>query len=278
MNTVRAAAVQMVSGSDVQTNLAEADRWVREAAARGAHFVVLPENFAIMGEQETDKLKIAEKEGIGPIQDFLAESAERYKIWIAGGTIPIISGTLNKVRTACLVYDDTGKRVGRYDKIHLFDVSIPGSKESYQESSTIEAGQKIVVITTPFGRIGVTICYDLRFPELYRQMSCMGVDFFIVPSAFTARTGMPHWEVLLRARAIENLCYVIGANQGGVHSNGRETYGHSMIIDPWGSVLDTLQYGPGVAIAECNGTYLESVRTTFPVLQHVALRSNTVFL
>lgn len=270
MKKVTLAAIQMASGPHVSSNLLEAGRLIETAAAEGAKLVVLPENFALMGLDEKDKLDIAERDGIGPIQDFLSKSAERYKIWLVGGTMPILCAS-GKVRAACLIYDHHGQQAGRYDKIHLFDVSVPGTDESYQESATIEPGEDTLVIDTPFGRLGLSVCYDIRFPELYRQMSDFGMDFIAVPSAFTARTGTAHWELLVRARAVENLCYVIAANQGGFHKNGRETHGHTMIVDPWGEVINSLAQGPGVVTGLFDRNHLDKVRATFPALEHKKL-------
>jgi nitrilase len=224
-----------------------------------------------MGKTEKDKLEIAETEGSGPIQEFLARTAEKFKVWIIGGTMPMRASE-GKVRAAALVFNDLGQRVGRYDKIHLFDVNVPGTDEYYRESHTIEPGERGVVLDTPFGRLGVTVCYDLRFPELFRQMADTGMDILAVPSAFTAQTGAAHWELLVRARAVENLCYTIAANQGGFHVNGRETYGHSMIVDPWGKILATLPTGSGVVCAEIDSDRLQKVRAAFPALQHRRLR------
>ncbi len=267
MKKIQLAALQMASGPVVSANLIEASRLIDRAAVQGASLAVLPENFALMGMAETDKLAVAEVDGSGPIQDFLAGAAAKSKLWLVGGTIPLQAGN-GKVRASCLIYDASGRRVGRYDKIHLFDVSVPGTQETYQESNTIEAGTEPLVVDTPFGRLGLSICYDLRFPELFRQMLPGGVDILAVPSAFTARTGAAHWEVLLRARSIENLCYTVAANQGGFHVNGRETYGHSMVIDPWGKVMASQVQGAGVVMAEFDRTRLEQVRTSFPALEH----------
>ena len=271
MKKAKLAAIQMASSPNVSGNLLEAGRLIETAATQGAKLVVLPENFALMGLSETDKLDIAETEGQGPIQEFLSKTAERYKVWLVGGTLPIRCAHPGKVRAACLVFDDKGRPAGRYDKIHLFDVSVPGTDERYQESATIEAGEDALVIDTPFGRLGLTVCYDIRFPELYRQMSAVGMDLLAVPSAFTARTGAAHWEILVRARSVENLCYTIAPNQGGFHMNGRETYGHSMIVDPWGVVLASLAQGSGVVTAEFDRDRLEKVRAAFPALDHTRL-------
>ncbi|MDD5124506.1 carbon-nitrogen hydrolase family protein [Methylovulum sp.] len=262
------AAIQMVSSPDVEANLLDAEKLIAEAAAAGAKLVALPENFALMGLHELDKLKIKEVDGTGPIQDFLAMAAKKYSVWVIAGTLPIAGDADNKVRAACLVYNDSGGRVGRYDKIHLFDVSVPGTEEVYRESASIEAGNDLVIVDSPFGRIGLAVCYDLRFPEFFRMLSPQGVDILVIPAAFTAETGAAHWEVLLRARAIENLCYVIAPNQGGVHGNGRKTFGHSMIIDPWGVVLDCCPSGSGFAIATIDHDRLKQVRSAFPVLNH----------
>lgn len=270
MRKTRFAAIQMASSPNVGANLIEAGRLIDKAAGQDAKLVVLPENFALMGKSETDKLEVAESDGSGPIQDFLAKAAERHKIWLVGGTLPIRAAG-GKVRAASLVFDPAGQRVGRYDKIHLFDVNVPGTDENYRESATIEAGEAALVIDTPFGRLGLSVCYDVRFPELYRQMANLGMDILAVPSAFTARTGAAHWDILVRARAVENQCYTIAANQGGFHLNGRETYGHSMIVDPWGVVLGTLAQGAGVVVAEYDRDRLEKVRAAFPVLEHTRL-------
>lgn len=262
------AAVQMVSGPDVEQNLQQAARLISQAAQHGASLIVLPENFAHMGMAETDKLTLQEQPGHGPMQAFLSEQAKRHGIWLVGGTIPLTTVDTNRVRAACLVYDNQGIMVARYDKIHLFDVSLNGTNETYRESDTIEPGHQPVVIDTPVGRMGIAICYDLRFPELFRQMGSGGLDLFVVPSAFTATTGQAHWEILLRARAVENLCYVVASNQGGQHENGRETYGNSMIIDPWGKVVARVTQGIGVALTTLDHTLLAQLRQNFPVLQH----------
>jgi nitrilase len=200
------AAVQMASGPNVNSNLIEAGRLIAMAANAGAELVVLPENFAIMGMAETDKVTVREADGDGPIQNFLAEQAKKHKIWLVGGTIPLVADDANKIRSACLLFDDQGQRVVRYDKVHLFDVHLPDSGENYVESETIESGEHVIVADTPFGRLGLGICYDLRFPGIFRRMLDKGVEIIALPSAFTANTGKAHWEVLVRARAIENLC------------------------------------------------------------------------
>jgi nitrilase len=262
----------MASGLNIGANLLEAERLIEEAVSQQARLVVLPENFALMGKAETDKVQAREAENNGPIQTFLAEQAARHGIWLVGGTIPMVAINENKVRAACLVYDDTGKQVARYDKIHLFDVQLVDSGEQYAESETIEPGNEVVVIDSPFGRMGVAVCYDLRFPELFRQQLEKGMEIVVLPSAFTAITGRAHWEVLVRARAIENLCYVIAPDQGGYHLSGRETYGHSMIVDPWGTVLNSLARGPGVVCADVELGRLSSARRNFPSIQHRRLQ------
>ena len=264
----KCAAIQMASSPNISFNLLEAEKLIAEAVKAGAKLVALPENFALMGDHEADKLKAKEIDGSGPIQDFLANTAKKHAVWIVAGTIPMATDDSNKVRAACLIYNDKGERVGRYDKVHLFDVNVPDTHEVYRESDSIEPGTESKVFDTPFGKLGVAVCYDLRFPEFFRKMSKLGVEILVVPSAFTAETGAAHWEVLLRARAIENLCYVIAPNQGGFHLNGRRTFGHSMIIDPWGIVLDCYKTGGGYVMSEIDLERLEKVRKTFPVLTH----------
>jgi len=264
----KCAAIQMASSPHVNANLKIAERLVKEAVDAGAKLVALPENFALMGHHESDKITIKEPEGMGPIQDFLANIAKKYAIWVVGGTIPIATDDPNKVRASCLVFDDQGRRVARYDKVHLFDVDVPESNEAYRESNSIEAGKNPLVIDTPFGKLGVAVCYDLRFPEFFRKMSKQGMELLVIPSAFTEKTGAAHWELLLRARAVENLCYVIAPNQGGIHENGRRTFGHSMIIDPWGVVLDCYKTGGGYVLADIDHDRLAKVRNTFPALTH----------
>jgi len=266
------ACIQMASGPNVSANLLEAERLIGAAVSQEAQLVVLPENFAIMGNYEREMVAVREPEGNGPIQSFLAEQAARHGIWLVGGTIPLEANAPDKVRAVCLVYDNTGRQVARYDKIHLFDVQIVDSDEQYTESDTIEPGSNVVVIDSPFGRMGLSVCYDLRFPELFRQQLDAGMQLLVLPSAFTAITGQAHWEVLVRARAIENQCYVIAPDQGGYHLNGRETYGHSMIVDPWGTVLNSLARGPGVVCANLDLERLASARRNFPSIEHRRLQ------
>lgn len=269
------AAIQMTSGPEIVQNLAAAERLLATAAQAGAGLVVLPENFALMARSDTERLAAAEDDGRGPIQDFLAETARRHRIWLVGGTLPIKSQPSGKVRAACLLFDDRGRRVARYDKIHLFDVQLPNG-EQYRESAAFEPGGEIVVADTPAGKLGLAVCYDLRFPELFRAMLDRGAELFAVPSAFTALTGQAHWEILVRARAVENLAYVIAAAQGGRHASGRETWGHSMIVDPWGEVLARQETGAGVALAACDRARLADIRAQLPSLRHRRIKEERV--
>lgn len=261
------AGIQMASGPNVSANLSEAERLIEIAVNQGAKLIALPEYFAIMGLKDTDKVAVREKEGNGPIQRFLAKTAKKHQIWIIAGSVPLESSVKNKVRNSCLVYDDKGKQVARYDKIHLFGLDL--GNEHYHEETTIEPGGEVVTLDTPFGKIGLSICYDLRFPELYRAMGA--VDIIVIPAAFTETTGKAHWETLIRARAIENLAYVLAPAQGGYHTSGRETHGDSMIVDPWGVVLDRLPRGSGVVVASINPGYLASLRKSLPALKHRSL-------
>lgn len=263
----RVAAIQMASGPNVAANLAEAERLIAAAVKQGAKLIALPEYFAIMGLKDTDKLAIKEVVGNGPIQAFLSNIAKKHKIWLIGGSVPLACNNPGKVRNSCLVFDDKGRQVARYDKIHLFGFNL--GTEHYDEENVIEPGNEIVVLETPFGRLGLSICYDLRFPELYRAMP--NVDIIVVPAAFTATTGKAHFETLIRARAIENLAYVIAPAQGGYHLSGRETHGDTMIVDPWGVILDRLPRGSGVVVASINADYQASLRNSLPALKHRAL-------
>lgn len=263
-----AACIQMASGPNVGANLLEAERLIGMAVDKGANLVVLPENFAIMGKEETDKVAIRESANGGPIQEFLAQQAKKHAVWLVGGTIPMISASPAKIRAACTLYNDSGEQVACYDKIHLFDVSVVDSEERYTESDTIEPGDKTVVVDTPFGRLGLAVCYDLRFPEMFRNMLQQGMEIIALPAAFTAITGKAHWETLVRARAIENLCYVLAAAQGGYHVNGRETYGHSMVVGPWGQIVNELANGSGLICADLDLERLQNIRRTFPCLDH----------
>lgn len=265
------AAIQMASGPNVKANLEEAEKLIKTAVQQEAELVVLPENFAIMGMSEVDKVAIAEKAGEGAIQQFLSQQANKHGIWIVGGTVPIEASAAGKVYSASQLYNDSGEMVARYDKLHLFDVMLEDSNESYNESETIESGNDVVVVDTPFGKLGMAICYDLRFPELFRAMADAGMEICVLPSAFTNLTGRAHWESLLRARAIENLCYMIAPDQGGYHKNGRETYGDSMIVDPWGVVLNRLPHGTGVVVSDVDLEKLRKTRQNFPALKHKRL-------
>ncbi len=264
----KVAAIQMASGPNIQANLDEAARLIENAVILGAELVVLPENFAIMSMSEQERVGVAEQPGKGLMQDFLANQAKKHHIWLVGGTIPIVSDMKGKARSSCLVFNDKGEQVARYDKIHMFDVLIQDSNESYNESETTETGDEVVVLDTPFGRLGVAICYDLRFPELFRNLIDQGMEICALPSAFTAITGKAHWEPLVRVRAIENQCYMIAANQGGFHINGRETHGDSMIVDPWGNILNRLMSGSGIVLADIDREFLQNTRKNFPVLEH----------
>ncbi|HID80949.1 MAG TPA: carbon-nitrogen hydrolase family protein [Chromatiales bacterium] len=263
------AAIQMSSGPQLPANLLEAERLIIQAVKQGARFIVLPENFALMGMTEQDKLEFKESPGTGQLQEFLSAQASKHKIWLLGGTIPLESLDPEKVYAASLLFNDKGEQVARYDKIHLFDVQLPDADEQYHESATTAHGDQVIVTDTDFGRVGIAVCYDLRFPEQFRSMQEMGAEIILLPAAFTMRTGKAHWELLLRARAVENLCYVVAAGQGGFHINGRATYGHSMIVDPWGSVIKTCDNSsPGVVVAPLNLDQLRAVRKNFPVLMH----------
>lgn len=268
----RIACLQMTSTPDVATNLAAASALIADAARTQARLIVLPEMFATMGMDQTDKVRQKEAPGHGPIQDFLQAEARKHKVWLVGGTIPLaIDNNPEKVRAACLVINDKGEQVARYDKMHLFDVHVASSAESFAESRTIEAGQEVVVIDTPLGRMGLAVCYDLRFPEMFRSMHAKEIEFLVLPTAFTYTTGAAHWDVLVRARAIENLMYVAAACQSGSHVNGRKTYGHSMIVNPWGEVLAALPSGTGIITAEIDRDYEKKLRQEFPALNHTLL-------
>ncbi len=262
------AAIQMTSGADVDANLQQAAELVGAAAAAGATLIVLPENFALMPERDADRLRVAEEPGRGPVQEFLSAMARDLDCCLVGGTLPLKTGTGDRVRAACLVYAGTGALTGRYDKMHLFDVSVSGGSERYCESQYIEPGNDIVIADSPAGPLGLTVCYDVRFPNLFGAMADRGVTAFALPSAFTVTTGEAHWEVLVRARAIENLSYIIAACQVGQHPGGRTTWGDSMIVDPWGNIVKRLQTGLGYIAADIDRTRQEQLRQDFPVLEH----------
>ena len=261
------SAIQMVSGASLADNLAQAGGLINQAAASGSQLVALPEYFCMLGKKETDKLDIAEAEGSGPIQDFLSETARINNIWLSSGSIPIISPDAGKVFNTQLIFNPDGQQIARYDKIHLF--SFARGNESYDESRGIFAGNSIQRVDTPDLSLGLSICYDLRFPELYRALG--EVDLILVPSAFTYTTGQAHWELLLRARAIENQCYVLAPAQGGQHENGRRTWGHSMLIDPWGEILSVLPEHAGVVSGTIDPVRLREVRQALPALRHRTL-------
>ncbi len=271
------AAIQMASGPSVGANLMESERLINRAVERGAKMVVLPENFSFMGMAEDEKLRVAEADGAGPVQDFLSAQASKHGIFLIGGTIPLSTKSPKHIRAACLVYDSSGERVARYDKMHLFDVNLEEGNEQYAESETIEPGDEVCCVDTPYGRLGLAVCYDLRFPEQFRQMAESGIDIIVLPSAFTAITGKAHWQHLVCARAIENLCYLIAPNQGGYHVSGRESYGHSMVIDPWGGIVDSLDSGAGVVVAEIDRDVIDRVRKNFPALEHRRLGCRSPF-
>jgi nitrilase len=258
----------MTSSHVVEENLALAGRLLRQARDAGAAVACLPENFAFIGLKEADKLKIAEADGEGPVQQFLGQTARELGLWILGGTINLRSDTEGRVANASLLFDAHGRRVARYDKIHLFDVGIPGRNEQYRESSTVVPGKRIVVADTPVGRLGMSVCYDMRFPELYRDMVAQGAVWLAMPAAFTVPTGKAHWETLLRARAIENLCYVVAPAQVGTHTSGRETYGDTLIVDYWGQVAARMPTAEGVITLQLDLPRLAEARGRFPVLEN----------
>lgn len=269
-STFRVAAIQTVTGLDVQANLARATEWIGEAASQGAQLVLLPEYFCLMGRHDADKVAVREADGDGPMQQCLAETAKRHGIWLVAGTLPMWCSDEQRVHNTSLVFDPNGQRVARYDKIHLF--SFTRGEESYDESCTILAGNTPTTFNVPFGKVGMSICYDLRFPELYRKMAADGeLALILMPAAFTYTTGQAHWEILLRARAIENQCYVLAAAQGGKHENGRRTWGHSMLIDPWGDIVAVLPEGEGVIVGDLDAARLADVRANLPALRHRVL-------
>ena len=263
----RVAALQMVSTPDVARNLAEAGRLIAEAAGDGAQLVLLPEYFCFMGHRDTDKLALAEPYRDGPIQRFLSEAAHRHGIWVIGGTLPLKAPEPDRVLNTTLVFDPSGNEAARYDKIHLFNFE--KGDESFDEARTIRAGDAVVAFDAPFGRVGLSVCYDLRFPELYRRMGDCAL--IVVPSAFTYTTGRAHWETLLRARAVENQCYVLAAAQGGKHENGRRTWGHSMLIDPWGEIVAVRDVGASVVLGGIDPQRIADVRQSLPAWRHRVL-------
>jgi predicted amidohydrolase len=260
------AALQTVATPSVERNLEAARRLIAEAADQGAELVALPEYFCFMGHSDRDKLALAETPGDGPIQQMLAETAQRHKLWVVGGTLPLKTGSADRVFNACCVYSPAGQLVARYDKIHLFRYD--NGRESHDEGRVLQAGSTPVGCDVGGLRLGLSICYDLRFPELYRRLMSPACDLIAVPAAFTHTTGRVHWEVLLRARAIENQCYVIAPAQGGLHENGRRTFGHSLIVDPWGELLSLREEGEGVVMAELDVARIAAVRAQLPALTH----------
>lgn len=271
---MKAAAVQMCSGLDVARNLEAAHALLQQAAGEGAGLAVLPENFALMARHEKDKRAIAEADGHGPIQDQLARWARELRLTLVAGTLPLQVPGEERVAAASLVYGPDGSRIGRYDKIHLFDVNVPDATESHRESVGMVPGREVVVVATPAGRVGIAVCYDLRFPELFRHMGTLGADLFAVSAAFTVPTGEAHWEVLLRARAVENLCHLVASAQVGEHENGRQTWGHSAVVDHWGRILAQRPAGVGYALAEIDLGRQGQVRREFPALEHRVLDRN----
>jgi nitrilase len=260
----RVAAVQTVSGNEVAENLRSIEPLVADAVRQGAQLVLLPEYFGILGARATDKVAVREAEGHGQQQDFLERMAREHAVWMIGGTVPLATADAARVRSALLVYAPGGGRVARYDKMHLF--AFNQGAEHYDEGKTIEAGTQPVSFDAPCGRVALSVCYDLRFPELYRSFDDLAL--IVVPSSFTAVTGAAHWHILLKARAIENQCYVLAAAQGGLHANGRRTYGHSVLIDPWGVVLAERDEGPGVIVGDIDPERIELVRRELPALSH----------
>ena len=265
---MKVAAIQMVSKISVDHNLAQAYRLLDQAAAAGAELAVLPEYFCFMGRNDRDKLLLAETPGLGTVQDFLSDTARELGLWIVGGTLPMATDDPERAANACLVYGPKGKLAARYDKIHLFRYD--NGRERYDEAAALAAGEQPTAFTLKDHggqdwRVGLSVCYDLRFPELYRQL---GADIIVVPSAFTHTTGQAHWELLLRARAIENQAYVIASAQGGLHENGRQTWGQTMIIDPWGAILGQHAIGAGLVVCDLDPARLQSVRQQLPALQH----------
>ncbi|WP_433693900.1 carbon-nitrogen hydrolase family protein [Herbaspirillum seropedicae] len=261
---IKVAAIQMVSTPEVAENFASATRLVAAAAQQGAQLVLLPEYWPIMGRHERDKLAHAEADGVGPIQEFMASLARQHGLWLVGGTLPLKADNPDKVLNTSLVYGPQGQRVARYDKIHLFN--FVRGEENYDEARTIEYGHEVQSFAAPFGRVGLSVCYDLRFPELYRAMGECAL--IVMPAAFTYTTGRAHWELLLRARAIENQCYVLASAQGGEHVNGRRTWGHSMLVDPWGEIVSVLPEGEGLVIGDIDPHRLQYVRESLPALRH----------
>jgi len=264
----RVAVIQMVSGADWRANLEHAAALIADAAAAGAQLALLPENFAVFDAAQLLERGASETSVAGPIRRFVAAQARRHGLWLVAGSLPILSADGRRVRAACLVVDASGTEVARYDKLHLFDVDVADAQAAYRESEKIEPGERLVLVDTPVGRLGLSICYDLRFPDLYQALAAAGAELIAVPAAFTQVTGAAHWEVLLRARAIETQCYLLAANQGGVHNARRETFGHSLVVDPWGRVLGCQARGEGVVCADLDRALLGELRGNMPLRQH----------
>ena len=261
------AAVQMTSVADVETNLERAEELIADAATAGASLVLLPECFATFGARPLADFAKAEYEH-GRIRQFLADQALLHEVWLVGGSIPLPLSASGKARASCLVFDPAGQQMARYDKLHLFDVEVADSHRSYRESADYQPGDEVVCVDTPAGRVGLSICYDVRFPELYQALLYRGAGLIVVPSAFTRVTGAAHWEMLLRARAIETQCYILAANQTGQHPGGRETFGHSCLIDPWGDIIDCLPDGEGVVCGPLDSEHTENIRARMPIARH----------
>lgn len=261
---LRVAVVQLNSGDDVTANLERTADLLRQAAADGARLAVLPENFAAMGADDSYRVSLAEPEGAGPLQAFLSARSAELGLWLVGGTLPLRGRDPTRPYSACMVFDDRGHCRGRYDKMHLFDVDVPGSPESYRESAVTMPGQRPLRVDTPWGGLAVAVCYDLRFPEMFRYLSGTGISLLAIPAAFTYPTGRAHWQCLLRARAIENLCFVAAAAQAGVHPGGRRTYGHAQIVGPWGEVLAEAAEAPGIVVANLDLSAMAELRRRFP--------------
>ncbi|MEC8077993.1 MAG: carbon-nitrogen hydrolase family protein [Pseudomonadota bacterium] len=267
----KVSAIQLNSGPNIKVNLYDVKSYIEQIADTDSKMVVLPENFALMPENDEDYLKHSESLGDGPIQNYISELAGTYKIWIVSGTIPIKSSDKDRVMASTLTFNHKGERVSLYNKIHLFDVTLPKSKDSYNESKYFMPGNHIEVIDTPIGRAGIACCYDLRFPELFRSQHEKEIEVIILPASFTEQTGKVHWDTLVKARAIENLSYVVTSCQGGYHINGKKTYGHTMIVSPWGKTLDSIDKGKGFISSEIDLIQLKSIRQNFPVLDHMKL-------
>lgn len=268
----KVAAIQMCSSHIIDENLNTAALLIEEAVKNGAKLIVLPEMFPIMGKKPTDKVDAKENYGGGKIQTFLSIQARKFNVWIVGGTIPIACEDMKKIKAACIVYNNKGDAIARYDKIHLFDVNI-SETESYKESDTTEPGDDLIVIDTPVGKLGLSVCYDIRFSALYTYLLNQGAEIIAIPSAFTVKTGEAHWQLLARSRAVENFCYVIGACQGGLHSSGRQTYGHSLIIEPWGKIIEEItKPGNGIVYAEIDLKKLHQIRASIPINEHQKIK------